>query len=145
MLLGNAASSVFQVDRTLALYWQCKFEDSDFRPNNWGGYRGSKYTEADETILQSVIWNVITTQEQTNLQELVNALARYNFVYSRTWVSRLLKKWRWSFKIPGVTQAQKYSIANLEYYAEFCHWLNEVDLTKVKFMDEVHFDARSKY
>lgn len=139
------AASIFQVDERLALYWKNKAENSEFHSNSWGGFRGSRYSGVDEKQLHSLIWMVITTQEQITLQEIVNALERHNFHYSRSWVSRLLKRWRWSFKIPAVTQTQKYTISNLEYYAEFCLWLNEVDLAKVKFLDEVHFDARSKF
>jgi hypothetical protein len=34
----------------------------------------------------------------------------------------------WSFKIPAVTQHEKYMLSNLEYYVDFGFWLSNVDL-----------------
>jgi len=58
---------------------------------------------------------------------------------SQTTTKRLLKIWKWSWKVPAYVQTHKYSISNLTYYGYYILFLKRVDLNKVKFVDESHF------
>jgi len=46
------------------------------------------------------------------------------------------------WKKPSFKQLQKYTVDNLERYTAFTNWIATQDLTKLKFMDEVHFIAK---
>jgi hypothetical protein len=142
---GVLTAEVFQVDFALAKYWCEKVFNLNFRAfNGWGGNKGTKFSTLKMHEVSTVVWNTINSQNQVTLQEIVSVVRNNGFGVTRMWVSRLLKKWRWSFKIPAVTQREKYALSNLEYYVDFCSWLSNVDLKRVKFVDELHFDSRSK-
>jgi hypothetical protein len=129
----------------LAKYWCEKVSNPNFHASNGcGGNRGTKFSALEMHEVSTVVWNTINSQNQVTLQEIVSAVKNNGFRVTRMWVSRLLKKWRWSFKIPAVTQREKYTLSNLEYYVDFCSWLSNVDWKRVKFVDELHFDSRSK-
>lgn len=50
-----------------------------------------------------------------------------------------------SWKKPDFKQLQKYTQDNLEKYDAYVKWIAQQDLSKLKFMDEVHFVSKSMY
>ena len=142
--LGSTAAKHWGVDYSLASYWQKKVEDEDFHACEWGGNRAAKYPGREQDIKQ-IIWNYLKLNQQPTLEEIKIHLFNNNYSLSRASISRLLATWRWSYKIPTITQMQKYTLDNLEYYVLFCHWLGTSDLKKLKFVDEVHFDPRGMF
>ena len=126
----------------MCYYWAKKVEDPTFCSENWGGARNSKY-EGLEDVIQNLIWNFITAQPQCTLKEVCLYLNSLEINYTHSNLSKLFKRWRWSFKIPTVQQIEKYTFDNLEYYLQFCErLLTTPDLRRVKFLDEVHFDSK---
>ncbi len=53
----------------------------------------------------------------------------------------IVVEWKWSWKKPAYKQLLKYTPENLRRYQDYVNWIAEQDLTKLKFMDEVHFVA----
>lgn len=47
---------------------------------------------------------------------------------------------RW--KVPESKQINKYKLENMQYYAHFLSWIQEQDPTRLKFLDESHFQAK---
>ena len=127
----------------LAYYWRKKFLNPHFRESSWCGDRTSKYPLL-KNHLRSWIWNFLKKNPASSLNEIKNFLNELGVQYSRSTISRLLKMWRWSFKVPSSVQKEKFTIRNMTYYIKFCRWLKLADLTNVKFIDEVHFDPRGK-
>jgi hypothetical protein len=60
----------------------------------------------------------------------------------REYIREIFKQWKWSWKKPSFKQLQKYTPDNLEKYAAYVKWIPLQDLSKLKFMDEVHFVAK---
>lgn len=105
---------------TLAKYWKKKVQDAQFHAGDWGGPRWSKYPGAQLEI-KEIVWNFINTDnQQPTLREIKIHLEEHGYELSRSTISRLLQGWRWSFKIPTVTQGEKYTLSNMEYYVQFC-------------------------
>lgn len=118
-----------------------KVQDPDFHSGSWGGDRSSKYPHEQDRIWE-IVWSFIKNVPQAKLEDIQEFLKGQRYYLSRMSISRLLKKWRWSFKIPCVRQVHKYTYSNIDYYMQFCIWLSCVDLRKVKTVDEVHFDRK---
>ena len=39
----------------------------------------------------------------------------------------------------------KFSKDNIEYYANFAVWIQDIDLNRLKFLDESHFELRRMF
>lgn len=144
LILVARAANLWQVPYSEASYWLLKTSNHEFHPLSWGGVRVEKYPGKKLTI-QALVWELIKSTPQSNLLEMKTHLQKFGYELSRATICNYLRSWRWSCKIPTITQIQKYSFNNLLYYVDFCRWLNFVDLRSVKFCDEVHFDSRSMF
>jgi len=69
----------------------------------------------------------------------VKALHKGGFDCHREFVRQIFKSWKWSWKKPSYKQLQKYTPENIRRYYAYADWIVEQDLSKLKFMDEVHF------
>ena len=69
-------------------------------------------------------------------------LLENNFKVSLMFVSRIFKKWRWSFKKPSYEQLNKYTQENILYYATYQHCIKEIPWYRLKFADESHFNSK---
>jgi hypothetical protein len=61
---------------------------------------------------------------------------------NRDYIRAIFKEWKWSWKRPSFKQLQKYTPENMGKYAAYVAWIAMQDLTKMKFMDEVHFVSK---
>lgn len=95
--------------------------------------------------MKLIVAGLLLDNQQPNLLEISNELCQRGYPYSRSAISRLLKKWRWSFKIPTVFQRMKYTDVNTRYYNDYLRWYLDTDPVRIKFVDEVHFDRRGKF
>jgi len=137
------AARTFNEKEHVAYYWKKKVIDPDFHPNQWGGVHTVLPYDVEEA--ESLAWHFIQNNRQVQLRDIQIHLDQHGIQVSRATVSRMLTKWRWSFKIPSIMQKQKYSLENLTYYVDFCRWFGTrtfAQLRKLKFIDEVHFKTR---
>jgi transposase len=126
---------------TLVEYWSRKASNPTFRDAPWGGNRSAD-GGLSSLVARELIWELLQTNNQPTLRELSEHLREAGVHYQRSSVSVLLKKWRWSFKIPTVEQIHKYTPTNVQRYIDVCQWYSVADLHRLKFVDEVHFDPR---
>ena len=137
------ASKEFKVESSLARYWALKTTDPEFHPGNWGGSQNED-AQHRHHLCRVLIWALLQENNQPSLRELSVFLGSCGLAYSKSSISLMLKEWRWSFKIPSVIQASKYTPTNVTYYNQYCAWFRNTDIHKLKFIDEVHFDPRGK-
>jgi len=57
-------------------------------------------------------------------------------------MSRILKAWGWSWKIPCRVQIYKFKPENIEYYIDFVEWIQDKPWDKLKYCDESHIMGR---
>ncbi len=55
---------------------------------------------------------------------------------------RILKKIRWSWRVPSRFQTYKYTFSNLFYYCEFLKAVQDIPMQKLKFIDEGHIVSK---
>ena len=73
------------------------------------------------------------------ISDYVSELQLHGFYVKREFVRSIFKSWKWSWKKPSSKQLLKYTSINMEKYQNYVNWIAEQDLSKIKFMDEVHY------
>jgi len=136
------ASQVFGVEVSLALYWKRKVTNPNYHSGRWGGTQTYKYDPVEP--VQAALWQIIRANTGFTLQEIKKSLLdNYQYDYSRNWISKKLKAWRWSMRKVSPTQYSKYTFENISYYLRYVTWFHDLgDWRRVKFMDEVHFNYK---
>jgi len=64
---------------------------------------------------------------------------------NRMFISRILRSWRWSWKIPVRFHLYKYTKDNIDRYMHWVHWIQDIPWDRLKFLDEAHFIGRKLY
>jgi hypothetical protein len=125
-----------------------------------GGVRNVVYSSCDISHICATLWFVVKRFPQLRFVALfiIFQFANFGFlcVFHRLWeyhsivqqltgldvklwfIQRIFFDWRWSFKIAGVYQIRKYTQENIVSYIDFFMWLNSIEHSRVKFLDEVN-------
>ncbi len=61
---------------------------------------------------------------------------------SRSWLSRMLSRWRWSFKNLNHKHVHKFTAHNIAYYGQYLTHIRNIPMTHIKFLDEASFSSR---
>ena len=82
-------------------------------------------------------------QYRQTLYSISNQLSlRFQQRISRSWVSRMYKRWRWSFKNVSHKHLRKYLWPNLLRYSRYLVQIRGIQQARIKFMDEASFSSR---
>ncbi len=146
-LATDTISSVarqFDVNKWFVDYWRKKFLKSAIWFGNWGGTRKTKFILSEQASLEAILFLVVQQYPLATLNEFTVYLKEYDFDVNRMFLSRIFKKWRWSFKRPSVKQWHKYKPENLIYYSKYVHAIKDIPWCKLKYFDETHCRPRGK-
>ena len=69
-------------------------------------------------------------------------LSRIGIAPSRMWLSRMLKRWRWSFKNINHKHVRKFMQHNILYYGQYLVNIRTIPMDRIKFIDEASFSSR---
>lgn len=136
------------VSRQLTRYWALKRFRPNFHSGRWGGFRRSNSVFAPEEIplLRSTILNLLSSSNNYNLARLTADISiKFNRQVSCKTISRILRSWRWSWKVPSRVQVLKFTLENIITYAAFAVGMQYLDWNKLKFLDESHIVSRGMY
>ena len=113
-----------------------------------GSQRNVKFSEAELSEVELALWNLAkehpcwslddTTMNQNNNRNINNSSPHSLLIFL---IRKIFQNWRWSWKKTDPKQPQKYTLRNLTYTIEFALWVRTVPLTKLKFLDESHFNS----
>ncbi len=79
------------------------------------------------------------------LYELASQLSsRFGVSISRSWVCRMFKRWRWTFKNVSQKHTNKFHWNNIRTYGHFLVHVRNVPMVRIKYCDEASFASRSK-
>lgn len=140
----TAAAKAFGVHHSTAQYWQKKLADPNFHGNDWGGNKTFKYGEDGQTLFEHTLWSLLKECNNLTLKEMADVCTeRSQLPISVNMVHRQLKNWKFSKKVAFPIQRAKYTVKNIEYYAQYVLWFfNLPTFLNVKVLDESHFDGR---
>jgi len=71
--------------------------------------------------------------------------SRFQCSITRSWVCRMYKRWRWTFKNTSQKHIHKYLWSNLVLYGRYLVYIRSIQQRRIKFMDESSFSSRSKF
>lgn len=66
----------------------------------------------------------------------------HDFFLSVYAVYMLTLTFYFSWKVPETKQINKYTLENMQYYVTFLNWLQTADPSRLKFLDESHFQTK---
>lgn len=125
-------------------YWVKKFRDPTFHSNPHGGVRSvTKFPEHQNDNLMKLVMFLLFEKPTLNLNQLrVEMMRRLGYSFSKSVLSKFLRKNHWTWRIPTRIQLHKYSIANKKNYAHYISSIMQVPVEKIKYMDEAHVVER---
>lgn len=135
-----AAAPIFQVS-----YWNKKSIDPSFHCGTQGGARNFKYSLEVQHELEKLLWSLAIVHPTWSLAEFVVELNNNGFLVNREFIRVIFHKWRWSWKRADPKQPHKYSIPNMNYTIEFVLWIRTVPFTRLKYLDESHFNSKGLF
>jgi hypothetical protein len=68
--------------------------------------------------------------------------SRCGVVVSRSWLSRMFRRWRWSFKKISHKHIRKFTPQNIQYYGLYLINIRTIPMHNIKYIDESSFDSR---
>ena len=143
--ITNPRQNPFLVTKDIRYYWKKKILVKNYKCGKQGGARKFKFTKDESTALNFLIRKKLLAQPQASFNDIISYVKRFNYDINKPYLTRLLKKWRWSSKLSSEEQIQKYSISNIEYYADYLLEISSIPWYKLKFLDESHFRASGKW
>jgi len=105
--------------------------------------RYEKFSSFLVDLIKSYLWILCKENPTQKLRSYVMKLAQIGIKCSIEYVRQIFKSWGWSWKKPSYKQIQKYTQKNLARYQAYTQWIAAQDLSKLKFMDEVHFVSKN--
>ena len=144
----QAAGEDFQISPQLVCYYLRKHHYG-MHAGRWGGQHWSVYSNEEWRCVQRIVARLLIRRPETTWRELFVRAQRHcaRALLPRLTVyqyGKIFQEWGWSWKIPTITQRLKFEASNLEYYQEYFSWRIEQDDSKIVYLDESHFSARSK-
>jgi transposase len=138
-------SKMNNVSQNVVRYWKKKIENwKKFHWGPYGGKRSTKFSNPEKKILNDTIIRIIKTNpDSIDLRKLSTKLKENGINVNRMYISRILRSWRWSWKIPVRFHLYKYTKDNIDRYMHWVHWIQDIPWIKLKFLDEAHFIGRS--
>lgn len=140
------AMSFFEVKRSKVYYWKKRVEELEFRPLiSHGGKRFETFSTFQKLIIDTIVYKFLLIDNSVTRQDIVDHLAGHEIHVSLMFISRLVKRWGFSFKKPSVININKFTSKNIEYYSAYITWVQTKPLNCLKFMDESSFNARRTF
>jgi len=143
------AARTFVKSRQLVYYWKKKLLNKNFHSNSHGGTPNLKWNGDVRTNLLAHIWLFIQQRPDSSLREIQNEVAERfpdHPTPSLAWLSRLFKRWCWSFKVPDRrAQLNKFTIENIHRYVHFVAAIHSIDPLRMKFIDEANYSSADLY
>eukprot|EP01112_Ceratiomyxa_fruticulosa_P020513 TRINITY_DN69_c0_g1_i2.p1 TRINITY_DN69_c0_g1~~TRINITY_DN69_c0_g1_i2.p1 ORF type:complete len:350 (+),score=51.68 TRINITY_DN69_c0_g1_i2:865-1914(+) len=132
----------YGVTKKVARYWMKKARDPNFHSYPWGGFRWSKYSPDEHTVITFLILLLYFVMNETTLKEYTIMLTGFGFNVSRMYVSRVIKACGLTFKVPETVQRAKFTEENMRYYGDYIFWTSHIPWDKLFFLDEASYNTK---
>jgi len=136
----SEAANSLGMSRYHITYWVEKLQNNQFHGNTWGGKRSKQIFEDEELdFVFAGFLLFIKNYPDADLRDVTEFLENtYQRNISKMSTSRLLKSWKWSWKVPSYVQINKFTQENMDYYFHYVNWVVRQNPSKLKFIDESH-------
>ncbi|GAM22672.1 hypothetical protein SAMD00019534_058470 [Acytostelium subglobosum LB1] len=116
-----------------------------YHPLLHGGKRYSLLDDVRFEQLKDFLHRYILEAQPESLKEIVDHVNTQveDIQFSRSYIRNVISEHlMFSWKVPITVQHQKFTLENLERYVYFCHWISQVDLDSVYWLDESTFESK---
>lgn len=72
--------------------------------------------------------------------ETLILIANIDIHVNKQFITRMLHRMGWSFKVPTSVNIKKWTVENIQYYEKYYSLARNIPLSKLKFMDESSFN-----
>lgn len=142
--VNNSLTTVaeyFGIDTRVVRNWKRKVFSGTILTQH-GGYRWARFSPTEKINIQQLMFTFITEQEgMVSRSDIQQYLHKEGIDVSKTYITRVLQSWNWSFKVPTRVNIQKFTLENIEYYFNYYAWSKQQEFSKLKFCDESHFNS----
>jgi len=138
----HAACDTFKLSRKTCRYWKEKSLDPTLHPGKWGGTRNTRFPPVNDKVWSMVVWELVEQRPSATLKDCVQHLRQCGVSVSRSWVYRLLKRLKLTYKVIKYRAAKKYTPENMQYYFTYALAAQNLPLHRLKYCDETHFAAK---
>jgi len=125
-------------NRGRVFYWTKKVLNPKWHCMHHGGHQNPRIWPSEEKDLNQNILRYLKADPEANLTKVTNFVS----TYLRRHISKVLKKLGWSWRIPCHFQIMKYTMLNMAKYLDYISSVKNLDITKIKFLDESHIISR---
>jgi transposase len=137
------AAFKFKVTRGIVTYWKKKVQLPSFHTFKHGGFRYTK----QNIMVNAVLYCLAKLYRNSTLSEFKQALIIITKKsYSVSTISRIFKKWGWTYHVVDYKQKLKYVPVNVHRYFQHTVFISELaakeGIKVIKYLDEVHFTSR---
>lgn len=94
---------------------------------------------------QSLLWIEIKENPGRTRRDLATALSHLlSITIDIDFVKRALQRWGFTYKIVKAKHLNKFTLANINYYAAYVLSVAQIPWRRLKFADEASFQSRSE-
>jgi transposase len=142
ILSERRIASLFGISRGSVYYWKKKLYNPEFRRKKHGRKRYQKFDSRIDGILR----RLVTCYPKFTLAEFEEVMNKLNISIAKDTIRRKIKKWKISYKKAEYKQTAKFTHTNMQRYFDYIIYLPKLveakDLSRIKFLDEVHFVSK---
>jgi hypothetical protein len=103
-------------------------------------------TAAQHTLAEAVLLTILEMHPASTLEGLAALMRSYGCRgINKAWVYRTLHLWGYTHKRLYHVQQHKFTQLNIFRYIDHMFGVAELDPTRLKYLDESHFDTKSKH
>jgi len=146
LLIGSYAKAarVLGTHRGRAWYWTQKFHRHSFHPAKHGGVRHATFKASELIVVHKTILVTLQNLPTIDVNGLCNILSfTFQRCVTRPVLYRILKKLRWSWRIPTRVQLNKFTAENMWHYIHHLDAIQDIEWNRLVYLDEAHVVSRS--
>jgi hypothetical protein len=148
---GNRAAEIhYEETRGHVQYWRKKYDDPLFHNKTYGGDYARLFTDDEENIIEKLVDKLLDIYYKYNVNVTGDLLihdlkSRWGYEMSLAWLYNKLWDWKYSYRVCNIPELKKFTDENFERYNDFLSFIQQLDpqyYTRIKYIDESHFNGR---
>eukprot|EP01113_Clastostelium_recurvatum_P042754 TRINITY_DN6955_c0_g1_i1.p1 TRINITY_DN6955_c0_g1~~TRINITY_DN6955_c0_g1_i1.p1 ORF type:complete len:271 (+),score=41.16 TRINITY_DN6955_c0_g1_i1:339-1151(+) len=94
------------------------------------------------TVISVMVWLYLQSHPTAIIADYVHHLYRFGLIVSPSFISRLFRRWSFSFKTPEYRMIYKYSWENLSYYFTYLVEISRIPQAHIHYLDEASYNPK---
>lgn len=140
------AMRFFSVGKSKVYYWMKRVAELKEKPlQKHGGKRYEYFSTEDCFIIDLCVYSFLEKNCSVTRDTIRNFLQSIGYEVTLMHITRLGKRWKYSFKKPSTISINKFTSENMLRYGQYMNWVETKDFGHLKFLDESSFNAKRMF